>query len=111
LQTRVVKAIKALKPGAYVFHPVGGPYQMPGIPDLLLSVDGLFIGMELKQPKPGESVEHARSRATPQQRNQIRKINESGGIAGVVTSVEEALDLIHRAKVKHRGTESDEVGA
>ncbi len=53
--------------------------------------------MEIKFPHPGESIEHARERATPQQRQQIRRIVNAGGMAGVVTSVEEALDLIHRA--------------
>lgn len=70
---------------------------MPGVPDLLMCVDGLFIGMEVKFPRPGESVEHARARATSQQRQQIRLINNAGGMAGVVTSVAEAVDLVHRA--------------
>lgn len=100
LQRRICKRILELRPNAWIFHPVGGPYQTPGIPDLLLCIDGLFIGMEIKFPKPGESMEAARARATPQQRNQIRLINNAGGMAGVVTSVDEAMDLIHRAFVK-----------
>lgn len=88
-------------PNAWIFHPVGGPYQKPGIPDLLICIDGLLIGMEIKHPKPGESVEHARARATPQQRKEIRAINAAGGMAGVVTSVPEAMDLIRRTFVKH----------
>lgn len=75
---------------------------MPGIPDLLICLDGLLIGIEIKFPRPGESVEHARARATSQQRRQIRLINDAGGMAGVVTSVQEALDLIRRAFLKHQ---------
>jgi len=101
LQSQIWKAIIGLSPNAWIFHPVGGPYQTPGIPDLLVCVDGLLIGMEIKHQKPGESVEHARSRATPQQRKQIRLINNAGGVAGVVTSVAEAIDMIRRAYVKH----------
>jgi len=101
LQDRVVKAIKKMRPEAWVWHPVGGPYQTPGIPDLLVCIDGVLIGIELKHPKPGETVEHARERATPQQRNQIKKINASGGMAAVCVSVEEALDLIRRALIKN----------
>ncbi len=97
LQARVWKAVIELRPEAWLFHPVGGPFQVPGVPDLLMCIDGMFIGMELKFPHPGESTEHARARATPQQRSQIKRINAAGGMAGVVTSVEEALDLIHRA--------------
>jgi hypothetical protein len=78
------------------------------VPDLLLCIDGLFIGMEIKFPRPGESVEHAKKRATPQQRNQIRLINNSGGMAGVVTSVAEAMDLIHRAFVKAGRAEKEQ---
>ena len=101
LQARIVKAIKGIRPNSWIFHPVGGPFQLPGVPDLLMCVDGLFIGMEIKHPKPGESVQHARERATPQQRRQIGLINKAGGMAGVVVSVPEALDLVHRAFVKH----------
>lgn len=101
LQRAIVKAIRKIKPTAWVFHPVGGPFQQPGIPDLLICVDGLMVGMEIKHPKPGESIAHARNRATPEQRRQIRLINRAGGMAGVVVSVDEALDLIRRAFVKH----------
>jgi hypothetical protein len=101
LQRAIVKAILKLRPNAWVFHPVGGPYQQPGIPDLLICIDGLLIGMEIKHKKYNESLEHARNRATPEQRRQIRLINASGGMAGVVTSVKEALNLVNRAFVKH----------
>jgi hypothetical protein len=100
LQNRIWKEVIRLWPNAWLFHPVGGPYQLPGIPDLLMVVNGVFIGMEIKFPGPRESVEHARARATPQQRRQIRFINIAGGMAGVVTSVPEAMDLIRRAFVK-----------
>ena len=100
LQNRIKKEVKKLRPTAWIFHPVGSPYQEPGIPDLLLCVDGLFIAMEIKFPKPGESIEHARGRATIQQRSQIKRIIAAGGMAGVVTSVDEALDLVHRAFVR-----------
>jgi hypothetical protein len=101
LQERVIKAILKMRPEAWVWHPVGGPYQTPGIPDLLVVIDGVLIGIELKFPKPGETVEHARDRATPQQRNQIKKINRAGGMAAVCVSVEESLDLIRRALIKN----------
>jgi hypothetical protein len=97
----VWRRIIAEHPTAWLFHPVGGPYQTPGVPDLLMVIDGMFIGMELKFPHVGESVEHARSRATTQQRAQIRRINLAGGMAGVVTSEAEALDMINRAYRKY----------
>lgn len=100
LQTAIWAMIIRKWPTAWVFHPVGGPYQKPGIPDLLICIEGLLIGMEIKHPKVTESVEHARQRATPQQRKEIRAINSAEGMAGVVTSVAEAEDLINRAFYK-----------
>ena len=100
MQALIWKTILDLRPTAWLFHPVGGPYQEPGIPDLLICIDGLLVGMEIKFVHPGESRAHARNRATVQQRKKIRDIIAAGGMAGVVTSVEEALDLINRAFLK-----------
>lgn len=97
LQRRIVKEIKRRWPKAWVIHPVGGPFQVPGLPDLLVCVKGLLFGLEVKFAAPGESHNHAVERATPQQRNQIRLINAAGGQASVVTDVEGAIDLIERA--------------
>lgn len=97
LQTAVVKAIIRRHPTAWVFHPVGGPFQAAGVPDLLVCVDGLFIGIELKNPRPGETRQAMAERVTPRQRAQIRAINKAGGTAGMASSVEEALELVDRA--------------
>lgn len=101
LQENVVKAIKRSYPLAWVFHPVGSPYQMTGVPDLLVVVDGLLIGIELKFPRPGESLQHARERTTTGQRMQIQAINRAGGMAGTAVSVENALDIVERG-LKYR---------
>ena len=101
LVTKIVKAIKRLYPSAWTFKVVGHPYQESGVPDLLVCVDGLLIGMEVKHVKPRESEQHARERATPKQRLHIKWINEAGGMAGVVTSVSDALEMIERARLKH----------
>lgn len=71
--------------------------QMVGVPDLIFCIHGLFIGAEVKHQKPGESVAGARGRATAGQQVQIARINNAGGMSGVVISVEETLDLINRA--------------
>ena len=93
LQRRIVAAIRAQYPSAFLFHPVGGPYQIAGIPDLLICLDGSFVGIEIKFQRPGESEQHARARATAQQLKIIAKIVEAGGYGGVVLSVGEALQL------------------
>lgn len=104
LQKRIWKAVKVLCPSAWLFHPVGSPYQQPGIPDLLICINGMLIAMELKLRHPGESLDHARERATALQRKQIKEINEAGGMADVVTSVAEGIALIGRALTSQRQT-------
>ena len=96
LQRAVVKAIGERWPESWVFHPVGGPFQETGVPDLLVCVEGLMVGIELKNPYPNESEQSARERTTPRQRAQITKINRAGGMAGTAITVQEALDIIER---------------
>lgn len=97
LSKKIAKAVKRHYPSTWVFNVVGSPYQMTGVPDLLLCVEGLLIGAEVKAQRPGESREHAIERATPGQRSQIRRIREAGGTAGVVLSPDDALALIRQA--------------
>jgi hypothetical protein len=100
LQAAVIKAILAEWPDAWSFHPLGGMYQKPGIPDLLLCVNGLLIGIELKNPHPGESDQAARERTTPLQRKEIRAINRAGGTARTAITVAEAVATVRAALVR-----------
>lgn len=106
LQSAIVKAIRKRWPTMWIFHPVGSPYQATGVPDLLICVDGLFVGMEIKNPRPGESQESVTARVTAGQRAQIRAINRAGGTAGMVTSVEEAITLVEFALTEPRRGET-----
>lgn len=92
----IERAIRHQYPKSWVFKVVGSPYQMTGVPDLVAVVMGRFFGLEVKHQKPGESLAHALSRASPAQLLQIRLIEEAGGYAGVVTTVEDALEIIER---------------
>jgi hypothetical protein len=96
------KKVHKKYPLAWIFKVHGGPMQMQGVPDLIIIVDGLFIGAEVKHQKPGESEAHARDRATPGQRIQIYKILQAGGIAGVVLTPEETLQLIEDGLTNNR---------
>lgn len=100
----IQKAIAKEYPGSWCFKVVGNPYQETGVPDLLVCVDGILMGIEVKHLKPSETREHAMSRVTPVQRVQIQRINRAQGMAGAVVSVEEALALIERG-LKHRKRE------
>lgn len=98
---QIVRAVKKRYPNAWVFKVHGGPMQMAGVPDLLMIVEGIAIGAEVKFKRPGESEAHARSRATPGQLVQIQKIKAAGGTASVVISVDETLELIETAVQTH----------
>jgi hypothetical protein len=102
----IVSAVRAKYPSAFIFNVHGGTYQMAGVPDLLFCIDGLMVGAEAKHQKPGESAEHARGRATAIQRVQIAAINRAGGIAAVVLTPDETLELIERGFEKRRTKES-----
>lgn len=104
LVAAIQRAVAKKYPTAFVMKTHGGPMQMAGVPDLFIVVDGFFIGAEAKHQKPGESEEHARGRATAIQRVQIAKINAAGGIAGVVLSPEETLEMIERGLTLKRNT-------
>lgn len=101
VQASVRKAIKRQWPGAWVFHPVGSPYQEGGIPDLLVCVEGLLIGLELKEIKASESPRRARARTTDLQRAQLRAIVRGGGYGGTVLNPREAVLLIERCLREH----------
>lgn len=94
LVAQIQTAVKKKYPTSWIFKVVGSPYQMSGVPDLLVCVDGLLVGLEVKHQKPGESVEGAKARTTPVQHVQISRINTAGGYATTVISVTEALDFI-----------------
>ena len=95
-ETQVVAAIKRriLKvwPGSWVLKVAGGPYQEPGVPDLLVCVQGQFIGLEVKHQKPGESRQHAHE--------QIRRIWKAGGTADVVLDPDEAEQVVRVALLR-----------
>lgn len=100
-ETQVVAAIKRRLlecwPGSWILKVAGGPYQEPGVPDLVVCVQGRFVALEVKHRKPGESDRHARGRATVQQAEQIRRIWKAGGVADVVLTPDEAEQVVRVA--------------
>ena len=82
LVQRIIKALR--HEGAFVLKVHGGPYQVAGVPDLLCCVRGRLIGLEVKVGS---------NNATPLQEKTMADIRAAGGIAAVVRSVEEALEV------------------
>jgi len=62
----------------------GGPFQVAGLPDIIGLYKGTFYGFEVKCPGKEDTL-------TPLQKHFIKKINDSGGIARMVVSVDETI--------------------
>jgi hypothetical protein len=70
--------------------------MMAGLPDIIVCADGQFIGLETKLPS-------SRGNVSPVQSYVHSKIEHAGGVAQVICSPQEALDVVERAlnKVSH----------
>lgn len=82
--SRIIAALNAL-PSTLVWKIHGGPFQAAGIPDIVGLHSGRFVGIEVKVPG---------GKATKLQELTLARIEAAGGIAGIATSVDEALALI-----------------
>lgn len=83
---KAMKAIERAWPGEVwwvKYH--GSAYGMAGCPDILGSLQGRFFGLEFKQPG---------KEATPIQAAVGAKILAAGGLWAVVTSAEEAVEVL-----------------
>lgn len=90
LQTKIQKALQKEFPRSFFFKTHGGPYQRAGIPDIIGSVEGSFIGIEVKVPGRENTL-------TDLQQHTIDQINESGGLAFMTTNPEDAIDRIKKS--------------
>lgn len=79
------------KEGVFCFKVHGSEYMMVGLPDIVACCDGQFIGLETKNP--GSERQFKKAQALRQ--SQIRN---AGGVAEMVTSVEQALTVIRRVR-------------
>ena len=71
--------------GAYAEVIWGGGFQASGIPDILASYKGRFLGLEVK-------LEY--NKPSKIQEVKIELINRSGGIGRVVRSIEEVEEVL-----------------
>jgi Holliday junction resolvase len=95
------KILKYLRgKGGFWMKTHGGPMQVQGIPDIIGCYLGRFLALEVK--RPGKD-------ATPLQAHTIERIIRSGGISGVIHSVEEAeafLNMVPKDSEKGGNSES-----
>ncbi len=82
-ENKVKTAIKRwlTERGIYYFSAAAGPFSVHGVPDIIVCYKGLFIGIEVKAPGKENNL-------TPNQRQHLDRINSSGGIAFVASSVQ-----------------------
>ena len=74
--------------GHFCFKVHGSEHMMAGLPDIIVCAEGHFIGLETKRPTE-------RHNTSPRQDYVHSLINDAGGHAFVVTSVQEARDAVN----------------
>lgn len=84
-QSRIIKALNAAFPSAFIWKAAAGPYSRGGIPDLCMIYKGHFFGIEVKRPG---------GRTTVLQAVTLRAIQSSGGTALVAIEPETAVAAV-----------------
>ncbi len=85
LVTNILKKIRGQ--GGWWFKTHGSIFQMAGIPDIIGCHDGRFVALEVKMP--GKEME-----TSPRQEWTMKRIQEAGGVAAVVSSTNGALGVL-----------------
>lgn len=82
----------------------GGSMSRGGVSDLLICLDGSFIACEVKAPESyGGSVERALDKGpTTNQKSFIAKVLNANGIAAVVATREQFLEVLAEADRRNR---------
>ena len=93
LQQKIVRALER-EVGGHWMKIHGSQFQTKGIPDLLGCVAGLFFALEVK-------CDSSKYGASDYQLYSIKQIHDSGGMAAVVESPGEAVELVKRHIKEH----------
>lgn len=88
LSRHIMEALR--REGYFCFKVHGGPTMMAGLPDIVVCAQGVFVGLETKNPE-------SRNDVSERQKLVHRQIMDSAGYCAVVCSVGEALDAINEA--------------
>lgn len=93
IKKKILENLRKYYPQGVWFKIHGSPYQERGIPDVIGSLDGKFIAFEIKRPDEYRPP-------TAYQQMQIDRINQSGGLASVVTSWVEVKNILEKTIYK-----------
>jgi hypothetical protein len=85
LRTKIIKALRAYSGYWVVIHAT--QYGQGGLPDIIGCYQGTFVGLEVKIP----GKEHT---LTARQSKCLEDIRRAGGKAAMVTSVDDAMNLV-----------------
>lgn len=85
----IMRYLKGL-PRCFAWKTHGGMYGTAGIPDVIACVEGRFCAFEVK--RPGGKFSRLQEVA-------LGKIKAAGGVAGMVTSVEEVRQVLEKEGV------------
>lgn len=85
ISRKIQDALRAA--GYFCFKVHGSEHMMAGLPDIVVCANGLFIGLEVKLPEK-------RSNTSKRQDYVHMLINNAGGLATVVCSPAEALEVV-----------------
>lgn len=89
VQKKIIADLKKAHPDAF-FHKVTlMQYSEAGLPDLLMIKNGHYFGFEIKRPAPLGTV-------TDLQEKTMERIRAAGGTAEVITSADEANEIIKK---------------
>ena len=84
ITNQILKYLKS-EPECFAFKEHGGLYGVSGLPDIICCYKGKFMAFEVKTTQ---------GRLSKLQEITIKRINESGGMAFKVTSLQEVKDIL-----------------
>lgn len=84
ITNQILKYLKT-EPECFAFKEHGGIYGVSGLPDIICCYKGKFMSFEVKTPQ---------GKLSKLQEITIKRINEAGGIAVKVTSLQEVKDVL-----------------
>jgi len=92
LSRKIMDALRA--EGYFCFKVHGSEFMMAGLPDIICCAEGLFVGLETKLPS-------TRGNVSPRQSYVHSQIMGAKGVAAVVCSPNEALQVVAKVIKDH----------
>ncbi len=90
LTARIMRYLKA-QPALFCWKQHGGQFGTTGLPDIICCVSGRFVAFEVKRPA-GDG--RAGGKLTKLQEVALGKIQAAGGVAVMVTSLEDVKTVV-----------------